>query len=260
LTTCRCFTSFFTPRWIDHCFDSRFGLGYLAILATLSLVAPQVALAQEIENAAVANIPTESGLVPTKKSPPEKRQVEGEIAITTMIPDGDYRLFSATVRCNAWPTGVEYDRHSWGHLLKSQVDYVVEVIPIMVLSQPAVSDFWGNAQSPNQELVPGVAVSPFGFRFLWRSTAAIRPYLTGKLGAAVFAKKAFSQKASYVNFNIQVDAGLLFRISDRVDLRVDPFVFFHVSNGYLAASNPGMDELATRFGVNYHLGKRERER
>ncbi len=87
---------------------------------------------------------------------------------------------------------------------------------------------------------------------------AIRPYLTGKLGAAVFAKKAFSQKASYTNFNVQVDAGFLFRLSERVDLRIDPFVFFHVSNGYLAASNPGMDELATKIGVSYHLGKRER--
>jgi Lipid A 3-O-deacylase (PagL) len=251
LTTHRFFG--FAARLIDR----YFGLNYLAILAALCLVAPQVALSQEMENEVVTSIPAEAGIVPTKK-PPEKRPVESELAITTMIPDGDYRLFSATVRCNAWPTGVEYDRHSWGHLLKSQVDYVVEVIPIMILSQPAVSDFWGNAKSPNQELVPGVAVSPFGFRFLWRSNAAIRPYMTGKLGAAVFAKKAFSQNASYVNFNIQVDAGLLFRMSERVDLRVDPFVFFHVSNGYLAASNPGMDELATRFGVNYHLGKRER--
>jgi hypothetical protein len=250
------FESLSAPRRIDRYFDCSSGFSYLAILAMLCLVAPRVALAQEMEKAVAANIPTESAIVPTKK-PPEKRQVEGEIAITTMIPDGDYRLFSATVRCNAWPTGVEYDRHSWGHLLKSQVDYVVEVIPIMILSQPAVSDYWGNAKSPNQELVPGVAVSPFGFRFLWRSNAAIRPYLTGKLGAAVFAKKAFSQNASYVNFNIQVDAGLLFKISERVDLRVDPFVFFHVSNGYLAASNPGMDELATRFGVNYHLGKKQ---
>ena len=260
MSTYRGFRSFLFPRRINCYFDCSSGLTYIAVLAALSLAAPRVALAQEMENAAAANIPMESGIVQTKKPPAEKRRVDGEIAITTMIPDGDYRMFSATVRCNAWPTGVEYDRHSWGHLLKSQVDYVVEVIPIMILSQPAVSDFWGNAKSPNQELVPGMAVSPFGFRFLWRSTRAIRPYMTGKLGAAVFAKKAFSQKASYVNFNIQVDAGLLFRLSDRVDLRVDPFVFFHVSNGYLAASNPGMDELATRFGVNYHLGKRERDR
>ena len=94
--------------------------------------------------------------------------MESELAVTTMIPDGDYRMFSATDRCNAWTAGVEYDRHSWGHLLKSQVDYVVEVIPIMILSQPAVSDFWGNAKSTNQELVPGVSITPFGFRFLWR--------------------------------------------------------------------------------------------
>lgn len=203
-------------------------------------------------------IPEGPDVVITKAPPRIKQPVESEIAVTTMIPDGDYRLFSATIRCTAWTVGVEYDRHSWGHLLKSQVDYVVEVIPIMILSQPAVSDFWGNAKSPNQELVPGVSISPFGFRFLWRSTRGIRPYLTGKLGAAVFAKKAFSQKASYTNFNIQVDAGLLFRMSERVDLRVDPFVFFHVSNGYLAASNPGMDELATRIGINYHLGKQGR--
>ena len=255
MTTYRGFRSFLIPRRINCYFGCSFGLIYVAVLAALGLVTSQVAPAQEMDNAA-ANVPTESGIVPTKQLP-EKRPVESELALTSMIPDGDYRLFSATVRCNAWTTGVEYDRHSWGHLLKSQVDYVVEVIPIMILSQPAVSDFWGNAKSPNQELVPGVAISPFGFRFLWRSNAAIRPYMTGKLGAAVFAKKAFSQKASYTNFNVQVDAGLLFRMSERIDLRVDPFVFFHVSNGYLAASNPGMDELATRIGIDYHLGKKQ---
>lgn len=257
LITNRFSGSLFTLRRIDRYFDCRFGLNYLAILTALCVVTPQVVLAQEMENVVVANIPTESGIVMTK-APPVKRPVESEIAITTMVPDGDYRVFSATVRCKAWTAGVEYDRHSWGHLLKSQVDYVVEVIPIVVLSQPAVSDFWGNAKSPHQELVPGLSISPFGFRFLWRSNKAVRPYMTGKLGAVVFAKKAFSPNASYANFNVQVDAGLLFRMSERVDLRVDPFVFFHVSNGYLAASNPGMDELATRIGINYHLGKRER--
>lgn len=189
------------------------------------------------------------------RSTPRKAPVESEIAVTAMIPDGDYRLFSATVRCDAWTAGVEYDRHSWGYFMKSQFDYVVEVIPILILSQPAVSDFWGNAKSPNQELVPGLSISPFGFRLLWRGNKAVRPYIVGKLGAAVFTKKALSPNASYANFNVQADFGVLVRMTERVDLRVDPFVFFHVSNGYLAASNPGMDELATKFGVSYHLGK-----
>lgn len=259
MTTHRFLGSSFILRRSDRRFDCSFGVNYIAILAALCLLAPQTAVSQEtvVNSSREITIPAESDVLITKP-PPIKQPVESEISVTTMIPDGDYRVFSATVRCKAWTVGVEYDRHSWGHLLKSQVDYVVEVIPIVILSQPAVSDFWGNAKSPNQELVPGFAISPFGFRFLWRNTRAFRPYMTGKLGAAVFAKKAFSQNASYVNFNIQVDAGFLYRLSDRVDLRIDPFVFFHVSNGYLAASNPGMDELATRIGISYHLGKRER--
>ena len=191
------------------------------------------------------------------KIPTGKHSVAGEIAVTGMIPDGDYRLFSATVRCNAWTVGVEYDRHSWGHFMKSQLDYVVEVIPLLILSEPAKSDFWGNAMSPYQKLVPGVSISPFGFRLLWRSNRAVRPYVTGKLGAAVFTQKILSPAASYANFNVQADFGVLIKMSERVDLRIDPFVFFHISNGYLAASNPGMDELATKFGINYHLGKKE---
>jgi hypothetical protein len=189
---------------------------------------------------------------------PGKQPVASEIAVTGMVPYGDYRLYSATVRCNAWTVGVEYDRHSWGYFLKSQFDYVAEVIPVLILSQPAVSDFWGNALSPNQKLVPGVSISPFGFRMLWRGKRAIRPYVIGKIGAAVFTQKAMSPNASYANFNVQADLGFLFKLTERVDLRVDPFVFFHVSNGYLAASNPGMDELASKIGISYHLGKQEK--
>jgi hypothetical protein len=152
---------------------------------------------------------------------------------------------------------VEYDRHSFGHFLASQVDYVAEVLPYVRLSQPTVSDFWGNALSPNQEVVHGLSVSPFGLRFLWRNDKALKFYMSGKIGAIAFTKKAFSQSASYANFNVQAAFGTQIRLTKRVDLRVEPFEFFHVSNGYLAASNPGMDELASRYGISYHLGKQD---
>jgi hypothetical protein len=132
--------------------------------------------------------PVATDAIMAPKKPSGKQPVESEISVTGMIPDGDYRVISATVRCNVWTVGVEYDRHSWGHLLKSQLDYVVEVIPLLILSEPAKSDFWGNPKSPNQQLVPGLSVSPFGFRMLWRSNKAIRPYVTGKLGAIAFTK------------------------------------------------------------------------
>jgi hypothetical protein len=229
------------------------------MFAALCIFVPHVALPQAMGSAVVPNAPAE-GVTGGAKVPPSKPPVESEIAVTTMIPDGDYRVISATVRCTAWTVGLEYDRHSWGNLLKARVDYVVEIIPLVLLSQPAVSDYWGNALSPNQQLVYGMSLSPFGFRLLWRNGKAIRPYTTGKLGAIAFTKKAFSPAASYVNFNVQASLGIAFRLNDRVDLQVVPFQFFHVSNGYLAASNPGMDQVGTKIGISYHLGRLGGER
>ena len=244
------FTSCMTAR----CFAGNFHLNCLFILAALCLLAPQSAHPQETETEVVTSTPSDTAIVMTAKTP-VKQPVESEIAVMAMIPDGNFTMFSATLRCHAWTVGVEYDRHSWGHLLKSQFDYVAEVIPVVILSQPAVSDFWGNAKSPNQELVPGVSILPFGLRMLWRNNKTIKPYIVGKIGIIAFTQKAFSPNASYENFNIQVAVGTQFKLTNRLDLRVEPFEFFHVSNGYLAASNPGMDELGVRFGISHHLGK-----
>ena len=172
-----------------------------------------------------------------------KKQVASEISVTSMVSYGNYRIFGAAPRCNIWTTGVEYDRNSWGHFLKAQIDYVVEVLPMVILSEPAAADFWGNPKSPNQQIVPGFGLTPFGFRFLWRSNQNVKPFMTGKAGVIAFPKKILSPASSYANFNFQGDFGLQFRMTDRVDLRVEPVVYFHVSNGYFAASNPGFDQL-----------------
>jgi hypothetical protein len=232
----------------------RFRFHYLSMLTVLCVLAPQLASCQERESALGTSTPLATG-IELARSTPVKRPVDSEISVMGMLPDGDYRLFSATTRCYTWTVGVEYDRNSWGRLLKSQFDYVAEVLPVVLLSQPAISDFWGNASSPNQQMVSGVSVSPFGLRMLWRGDKPVKLYVSGKIGTIVFTKKAFSPKASYANFNVQSAFGLQIRLTKRVDLRVEPFEFFHVSNGYLAASNPGMDELATRTGITYHLGK-----
>jgi Lipid A 3-O-deacylase (PagL) len=261
-----CETTFTRWRSEDR-FASDVGWNWLFCLAAFWLLAPQLAHSQETENPALVdapqavspilktNTPLATNAVVIPKTIPEKQPVRSEIAVMGMVPYGDYRLYSATVRCNAWTVGVEYDRHSWGHFMGSQMDYVVEIIPVLILSEPAASDFWGNARSPYQQLVPGISISPFGFRWLWRSDRAIKPYVVGKLGAAVFTQKALSNAASYANFNVQAAFGLQIRMTDRMDLRVEPFQFFHVSNAYLAASNPGMDELATRIGISYYVRK-----
>jgi len=99
---------------------------------------------------------------------------EGEVSVMGMVPDGDYRLFGATVRCHAWTIGAEYDRRI-GHILWARFDWVAEVIPFMILSQPKVANFWGGGMTPEQELVPGISISPIGmFWFSDRMTLTTR--------------------------------------------------------------------------------------
>jgi Lipid A 3-O-deacylase (PagL) len=245
--------------WSEGCFAGSLRLGCLSFLVALALLALPPAHCQEAETAVAPRIPlgTDTAAVVGTgviRTHPDRRPPEQEIAVTGMIPYGDYRMFSATVRCNAWTVGVEYDRHSLGHFLGSRVDYVAEVIPFVLLSEPAKADYWGNPRSPYQQHLYGLSILPVGFRMLWRGNKPLKLYISTKLGAIAFNQKALSLNASYVNVNLQSDFGIQVRLSDRVDLRVIPFQFFHVSNAYLAASNPGMDELAVKIGVSYHLG------
>ena len=263
MITKRSFEALFTPRRLYRRLGSCFGHNYLAVLTGLCLFATQVALSQERDNALeqkaplVTTAPAETRTWIAQKTH-GKEPVESEISETAMTTYGNYRIFGAAPRCNIWTAGVEYDRHSWGHFLKAQIDYVVEILPFVVLSEPAEADFWGNPRSPKQQLVYGVGLSPFGFRFLWRGNKMVKPFMTGKAGVIAFPKKIISPNATYENFNFQGDFGVQIRMTERVDLRVEPVVYFHVSNGYLAASNPGFDELGAKFGISYHLGKEGR--
>jgi hypothetical protein len=256
--------------WIsERCFADNFCRNCFFLLAAFCLLAPPLAHSQETGTAVVTNIPlvtkatveantTAEMNTGVMQKPAGKQPVASEITETGMVSYGNFRVFGAAPRCNIWTAGVEYDRHSWGYHLKAQVDYVAEFLPFVVLSEPLSADQWGNPESPYQQLVYGVGVSPFGFRFLWRSNQRVKPFLIGKIGAVAFPKKILSPTASYVNFNFQGDFGLQIRLTERTDLRVDPLIYFHVSNGYLAASNPGFDQMGAKFGLSYHLGKQGR--
>ena len=241
---------------MQFCFRTllRCSVGLVAVLFCSAAARGQGSSLAEEGKAADA-----SAFAPIAPAPaPQTRRpgVESELAEMAMVSYGDYRVFGATARCNVYTVGLEYDRHIWGYHYKARVDYVVEVLPLVFLSQPVTADFWGNPTSPDQQLVHGLGVTPFGFRFMWRSNARVKPYMTGKMGAVVFAKKAFSPNSTYLNFNPQGEFGVQIRLNDRLELRVVPLEYFHASNGYLAASNPGMDELATKFGVSYQFGKK----
>ena len=228
-----------------------------AATANISLP-PDVPLAvnppPENETTVVPNSPAEFDTGETPKTR-AKKPVESEIAVNGMISYGDHQLFGAALQCDLWTAGVEYDRHFWPNVLKARMDYVVDFLPVVILSEPTVADFWGNPRSNTNKLVPGIGITPFGFRALWRSDRRIKPFLTGKAGVVAFPIKVLSPDASYVSLAFQGEFGLEIRLTRNVELRADPFTYFHFSNAFIVASNPGLDEFAAKVGISYHLNK-----
>jgi Lipid A 3-O-deacylase (PagL) len=244
--------------WSGGCFAGRVRLVFLILAVGFCLIAVPAAQGQEtVSMQSPLGTSTATDIQPVvTKSVPEKGPVAQEITFEGMVSYGDHKIFGAAERCNVWTAGVEYDRHMFGYHFKAQIDYVVEILPFVLLSQPTSADFWGNPASPYQELVPGLAVAPIGFRLLWRSGRKIKPYMIAKGGAVAFTKKALSPYATYLNYNWQGEFGVEFPLTDRMELRIGPMGYFHVSNGHMEGSNPGMDELVGRFGVSYHIGRR----
>lgn len=187
-----------------------------------------------------------------KNSPTEA--VAQEVVFEGLASYGHYKIFAGGTDCKMYTAGVEYDRHSWGRMLKARVDYVAEFLPVALLWQSDVTDIWGGSHSSAHHMVPGIGISPIGARWLWRDGKALKPYLLVKGGLLFFTSKAVSSQASYENFSLQSSTGLQIRLNPRVDLRLGLFGDLHFSNAFIVPVNPGLDVMNASVGISYHLG------
>lgn len=230
----------FALRRCKYRFACNLHFIFIPILAALCLLVPQLARAQQAETAL-----TGRGSQP----------VESDLTVEGLASYGHYKIFASGSSCHLYAGGVEYDRHSWGTLLKARVDYVAEFLPVVLLDAPVTQDIWGSPTTPDHHIVPGVGFSPIGFRMLWRDHKAIKPYLTAKGGMLLFPDKVLSQESTYLNFSLQSAMGVQARLKPRVDLRLGLFSDFHFSNGFIVPVNPGLDVMNANLGITYHLGK-----
>jgi len=191
-----------------------------------------------------------------QQSPPSARP-ESDLIIEGLASYGHYKIFASGSDCKLYTAGIEYDRHSWGRLLKARVDYVAEFLPVVLLHAPVTQDIWGTPTSPNHYILPGIGISPIGFRLLWRDKKAIRPYLEAKGGMLGFTHKALSQKGTYEDFSLQSATGLNVSMSDKWALRLGLFSDFHFSDDFIVPVNPGIDVMNANLGLVYHIGARK---
>ena len=218
---------------------SRITLGLFLFAALFPTCLP----AQQTDSVVAANP------APPKQSPDSALVFEG------LVSFGNYNLFASGSGCKVFTSGVEYDRHSWGNLLRAQTDYVAEFLPMVLLNEPTKSDYHGYPVTNQRRLVPGIGFSPIGFRLLWRPGRMFQPYMEEKGGMVAFTRKVINANATYEDFSLQSSSGLLIRTGGRFDLRVGLYSDFHMSNAFMVPTNPGLDVMNANFGLSYALGK-----
>jgi len=259
----------FAQLWCARSAKTAVRHSRLVVLSTaLCLIAHQPALSQDvspIQGSSASNVTANSVSMPPAVTATQsfqtpanrKNQPESEVIIEGADSFGHYHLLANSWWSDLYWSGIEYDRNSWGTLLKAQMDYVAEFQPVLILRQPAKTDVWGNPLTTARELVPGMGIAPIGLRMMWRSGKSYKPYLILKGGMVGFTQKALSQEASYANLSLQVGIGMQFHLHDRLDMRIG-LSDFHFSDAFIVPSNPGLDVMAYTGGLCYHLGKHAR--
>jgi hypothetical protein len=183
-----------------------------------------------------------------------RRARPSEIVYEGMASYGNYRVFGSAENAKLYSAGVEYDRELWPRVLRARVDSVCEILPVLLLRQPVKTDFWGDTMGTARKTVPGMGVTPLGFRLLWRDGGRWMPYFETKASVLGFTQKALSSQATYENWSFHVTGGMKLRLRGHYDLRLGLLSDLHFSDAFVVRSNPALDVMNVNVGVVYHLG------
>lgn len=155
--------------------------------------------------------------------------------------------------------GLQYDRHSFGHLLAAQVNYVAEALPAVLLSEPQKYGADSRALTKQRQWVYGAGIEPAGARLLWRPGRSWEPFLLGAGGVLYFQDRVLSASGTHLQFSAEFGAGLEFRVRSRSHLRIG-YSFYHFSNGDIAARNPALDSNLIYSVLCFDLFGKQKER
>ena len=123
-------------------------------------------------------------------------------------------------------------------------EYTVDVIPVAVLS---LKRFTAVPVSPgvftiqeSRESVYGAGAAPIGLKLNFRRQKRVQPFVAATGGFLYFTEQVPVAGASQFNFTYDFSGGIQIVNSNRRSFTVG-YKYHHISNGYTATFNPGVD-------------------
>jgi hypothetical protein len=129
--------------------------------------------------------------------------------------------------------------------------YIAEITPVAIIKQPR-QGFAPNGEPvdlpDSSQRIHGAGISPIGLQMNFRRGRVLQPYVNGTAGVLYFTENVPVADSSNFNFVFGFGAGV--EIWHRQDQSlILGYKYQHISNGYTAPQNPGVD--SNLFYVGY---------
>ncbi len=132
--------------------------------------------------------------------------------------------------------------------------YSADLVPVAVVRQPPQ----GYAQSVPVDLpgrkntIYGIGVTPAGLQINFFRGNRVQPFINASAGVLYFDDKVPVADSSKFNFSLGLGAGVQIWHLDNQSVILG-YTYHHISNGYTAPNNPGLDSDLYYAGYTWRL-------
>lgn len=121
--------------------------------------------------------------------------------------------------------------------------WTIDAVPVAVLSNPRftfIPTATGFTFTRIRKTVYGAGAAPIGLKFNFRRNCRFQPFGQATGGFLYFAEQVPVAGASHFNFTFDFSGGVQIVNSNRRSVTIG-YKYGHISNGFTAPSNPGVD-------------------
>jgi opacity protein-like surface antigen len=134
--------------------------------------------------------------------------------------------------------------------------YTAEIIPVAAVRQPQQGIVNGNPEDlpGSKEKIYGIGVTPVGLQMNFGRGHVWQPYINGSAGILYFNDDVPVADSSKFNFQLGLGVGVQIWYLENQSIRLG-YKYNHISNGYTASNNPGMDSNLFYIGYAWSWSK-----